>query len=211
MRPKPLILIVKSAYLDYEVTYSGILPRKMFMFSKSMMALAVAGAMFTGSAFSTTVSMTANPGDPTTYSGSFNATLATNTYQITFPTGAFSLFAVVSASHYNTSGYNVNSVTFDGHSFHPDTNTSNANGSRTNDSWSYESETITPGVHTVIVKGIPYATNGIARGSFVVSTQPLGVLAPVPEPAAIAMMLAGLALLGGLQLRSKNKASQLAG
>ena len=181
------------------------------MFSKSLMALAVAGAMFSGSTFAVPVTMTVNPTDATTYSGSFNANLNTNTYEITFPTGAFSLFAVVAASHYNSTGYNVTSVTFDGHSFNPDINTSNASGTRTQDSWSYDLETITPGAHTVIVKGIASPTNGFATGSFVVSTAPLGVLAPVPEPATITMMLAGLALVGGLQLRGKKKTSQLAG
>ena len=188
------------------------------MFSKSLLTLAVAGVMFSGSAFAVTtlpVPMIVNDGDPTTYTGSFNANLDENTFSFTFPTGAYNLFAVVDASHYASFGYNVSSVTFDGKLFTADLNKTNSDGSRSSDSWSYELATISPVTHYVVVKGTPYATNGYASGEFVVSSKPLGVLAPpvspVPEPGTITMMLAGLALVGGLQLRRKNKASQLAG
>ena len=182
------------------------------MFSKSLMALAVAGVMASGSAFavapappSITINMVQDSADPTVYTGSFFASAITNLYNVTFPTGAYSLYANISASSYANTGFIVTGATFDGTSFDLDSSYSKTvKGIKsTNSSWSYTLDNITSGSHNVKVTGTPLSTG--AGGTFNVS------VSAVPEPATITMMLAGLALVGGLQLRGKKKTSQLAG
>jgi hypothetical protein len=181
------------------------------MFSKSLLALAVAGAMVSGAAFAavppTQIVMTQDPSDPTTYTGSFFATAANNVYNVTFPTGAYNLFTTITASHYKTTGFDVTGATFDGLSFTPELNTTtpirNSTQTITVDYWTYSADNITAGLHSVVVTGVPYSGSG--AGLFNVS------VSAVPEPGTISMMLAGLALVGGLQLRRKNKNTALAG
>jgi hypothetical protein len=186
--------------------------RKVFMFSKSLMALAVAGAMFSGSAFavpspppSITGNMVHDPADPSVYTGTFLAAAINNLYNVTFPTGAYSLYANISASSYANTGFIVTGATFDGAAFDLDSSYSKTvRGIKsTNSSWSYTLDNITSGAHHVTVTGNPLSSG--AAGTLNVS------VSAVPEPASIAMMLAGLALVGGLQFRGKNKTAQLAG
>ena len=181
------------------------------MFSKSLLVLALFGFVASASAVTSTLVLDNDLIDSSTWSKDFNPTAENNIYNIVFPSGVSNLDASVSATRFASVGYDVTSVTFDGVMFVANVNLKSA--SRSQDYWSFALENITSGPHTLVVNGIRYG-NGQAYGSIVISNTPLGVLSPVspvPEPASIAMMLAGLAMVGGLQLRRKNTASRLAG
>lgn len=171
------------------------------MFSKSLMALAVAGAMFSGSAFAvvapTPISLT-NISGTNDYTGSFSVNSGNDIFSINFPSGLSNLTAGIVSIAF-PGFYTPTSVIFDTTYLSP-THSSNPPFFQ---SWSYNLNNIASGVHTLTVTGTG-AMSGFGGVQFT-------NIPAVPEPSTIAMMLAGLALVGGLQLRGKNKTSQLAG
>ena len=167
------------------------------MFSKSLMALAVAGVMASGSALAVTtptpITLTSLGGN--SYTGSFSASATEDNFSITFPTGLSNFTSALIA--FTLPGfYTPTAVTFDNHSF-----TKATPIAPYLTAWNYNLNNITAGTYNIKVTG---AGGGSATGFVQFTTA-------VPEPATITMMLAGLALVGGLQLRGKKKTSQLAG
>ena len=135
--------------------------------------------------------------------GSFGGGSGTRNYTFDIVgTGLFDFTAAVYSQNTQTPSYTITNATFDTNSFTQSLNTP-ATGLYAPgfNLWNYSATNITAGTHTLSVTGT--GTTAGALGGFQFTSAP--IVAAVPEPATITMMLAGLALVGGMQLRRKKK------
>jgi len=168
------------------------------MIQKTLLALAVAGVMTSGSAFAQSSSFQSSQSSPNylltqtnstgVTTGSFSALTGTNDYLFGIGTGTGVYDLSATAFFLSPS---ITDVKIDGNNFTQTVATSGLS------IWNYSATNITAGQHTL----------SLTNSSSVVSSAVLQYtsVAPVPEPATITMMLAGLALVGGMQLRRKKK------
>lgn len=176
------------------------------MIQKTLLALAVAGFMASGSAFAqTTIPITTDPATGIS-TGSFGGSSGTRNYTFEIMgTGLFDFTAAVYSLNTISPGFSITNATFDTNSFTQSLNTP-ATGvwAPGFNLWNYSATNITAGTHTLSVTGT--GTTAGALGGFQFTSAPIVSAVPaVPEPATITMMLAGLALVGGMQLRRKKK------
>ena len=168
------------------------------MFSKSLLVLAAASAIFSGSSFAAPTPIILNKilstATEDTYTGAFEASVIADTFSIKFPSGISNLTSALVV--FTLPGlYSASNVTFAGNSF------TKSNPLSYLTVWNYTLNNIHSGTYNIKVTG---SGLGTALGA-------IQFITAVPEPASIALMLAGLVMVGGLQLRRKNTASRLAG
>ena len=174
------------------------------MIQKTLLALAVAAVMASGSAFAQTTIPIAT--DPLTgiSTGGFGAVVGTRNYTFEIMgTGLFDFTAAVYSQNTFNPGFSITNATFDTNSFTQSLNTP-AIGTYFPgvNLWTYSATNISAGTHTLSVTGTGTNISG-GLGALQFTSAP--IVAAVPEPATITMMLAGLALVGGIQLRRKKK------
>lgn len=113
-------------------------------------------------------------------------------------------YIYVQANTVLSQGYDVSGVSIDGTAFTPSNNTTSTVwqgpvGNRvakinSNDLWEYTADAgLTQGLHTISVTGTRYGSSNGFSGQVTITASPV---APVPEPATVAMMLAGLGVVG---------------
>jgi PEP-CTERM motif len=161
---------------------------------------ALAAALLTGAASAATP-ITLNFDSPTTLSGSFAASATgSNTFllDLSFLSGSYTniqMLSSINAGFTGGSGYDVTSVTIDGNPYTPVVNFSSP-GFFGADLW-VGTAALSAAAHTIVVTG-----NWIGGDVPVGFTGSLSLTAqPVPEPESYALMLAGLAAIGGLVRR----------
>ncbi len=175
------------------------------MIQKTLLALAVAGVMASGSAFAQNAPLVMVT-QSTPYSGittgSFSAATQAGTADYSFSvgtTGQIDFSALFLSTVSVPGGYSLTNVAFDSNNF---TKLFSSNsGTNSYSAWSYSGTNISAGTHTLTLT----STGSSSLGNNTGSIQFTSIVAAVPEPATITMMLAGLALVGGMQLRRKKK------
>lgn len=174
------------------------------MFIKSFIAAATLLSLAGAASAVTSIVITATPGTPNQYAGSFSGSAASNTFSLDL-TGYGMVTVITSLLTANSllgNGYNITGATFDGAPFTAELNVTNSKGSR--DSWIFESVTgVAAGLHTLTVTGL--ALGGSFGGSIAVTASPIAP-PPIPEPGTYALMLAGLGAVGFVAARRRPRA-----
>ncbi|MDO9280009.1 MAG: FxDxF family PEP-CTERM protein [Polaromonas sp.] len=175
------------------------------MIQKTLLALAVAGVMASGSAFAQSaplyIATLLNPSNGVT-SGSFSELTGAGTSVYNFSVGSSGLLdfnALFVSQVPMLSSYTLTNVAFDSNNF------TKQYGNDFTSVWSYSGTNISAGAHTLTLTSTGTLASGASTVGMINFTSTPTIVTPVPEPATITMMLAGLALVGGMQLRRKKK------
>lgn len=120
-------------------------------------------------------------------------------------------YILVSANTVLSQGFDVTSVTIDGQSFTALSNDvkpvlvgpvgNQVTKYNTTDLWQFTADAgLSQSIHTITVNGIRYGSGSGFTGEVAITASPV---TPVPEPAAMALMLAGLGVVGARVARRK--------